>query len=161
MFAGLLKVMQASIPGGSAGALILASRNFGWGLEPGVLLGMTTAAAGLVLAYLAKRLLDDGLWERRWVRAVVLGTCAAFTALMTVRAKGHARRVAQEAERRLARATTQLEAQRAGARRNPQVLEIPDGAWESFDSQAMPNKLPPTGVNRSALEAIRRAQRGA
>ena len=28
-------------------------------------------------------------------------------------------------------------------------------------SQAMPNKLPPTGVNRSALEAIRRAQRGA
>ena len=55
MFAGLLKVMQASIPGGSAGALILASRNFGWGLEPGVLLGMTTAAAGLVLVSAALR----------------------------------------------------------------------------------------------------------
>lgn len=49
MFAGLLKILQLSLPGGSAGMLVMASAHLAWGMQPGVFLGIVSACVGLGL----------------------------------------------------------------------------------------------------------------
>lgn len=53
-FAGLLKVLQLSLPGGSAGLVVLAGAKNGWWLQAGVPLGLVAAVVGLGLMWIGR-----------------------------------------------------------------------------------------------------------
>jgi len=101
--AGLLKVLQLSLPGASAGLFVACSQRLGWASPPGLLLGVSGGALGLALLALGRGLVRGGHLETRWGVPAIASAAGAFVVVASWRARAHMGRVVRREEARRSR----------------------------------------------------------